>query len=89
MIALDIVDLRVDAVEQCHDSYLFHCVLIKTESRCPCCQMLSSSVRYYYYRTIQDLPINGKSVFLKIQCRKFNCKNKQCEQNFLDKKSIS
>ncbi|WP_429958662.1 transposase family protein [Enterococcus sp. AZ196] len=50
---------------------------------CPACEQSTTRVHVYYDRTIQDLPVNGKPVYLKIRCRKLLCHNKKmCEQVF-------
>jgi Transposase and inactivated derivatives len=78
MSTLDIEELTVEFEEKMDDYYLIHCSLKNDTCACPTCKENSSFVHAYYDRVIQDLPINGKSVYLKIRCRKFLCKNKDC-----------
>ena len=45
---------------------------------CPHCGAKSKKVHSSYHRTIQDLPISGKKVYLKITVRKMFCRNAAC-----------
>jgi transposase len=45
---------------------------------CAYCGAKSNKAHSTYRRTIQDLPISGKKVYLKIQCRKMFCRNAAC-----------
>ena len=49
------------------------------ECRCPNCGKLSKSVQAKYLKKFQDLPINGKTVYIKIYNRVFNCTNTKCD----------
>ena len=80
MSTLDIEELTVEFEEKMDDYYLINCSLKNDTCACPTCKENSSFVHAYYDRVIQDLPINGKPVYLKIRCRKFLCKNKDCPQ---------
>lgn len=48
------------------------------ECRCPQCGKLSNSVQAKYLKKFQDLPINGKTTYIKINNRVFNCVNNDC-----------
>jgi transposase len=47
---------------------------------CPYCGEKSKKVHSSYRRTIQDLPISGKKVYLKILCRKMFCRTAACSR---------
>ena len=47
--------------------------------RCPQCGKLSNSVQAKYIKKFQDLPIDGKTVYIKINNRVFNCINNECD----------
>ena len=53
-----------------------------TSCCCPACQMESFTVHSFYTKTIQDLPISRKSVFLVVRARRFTCKNKEWLMNY-------
>ncbi len=50
-------------------------VATQTVGHCPTCQMPANKVHSFYQRTLTDLPIVGKAVSLRIQLRKFFCRN--------------
>lgn len=50
----------------------------RDEIKCPFCGWLSSKVHSTYIRTFQDLPIQGKKVFVIIRNKKMFCKNPEC-----------
>lgn len=45
---------------------------------CPLCFKNSYTVRSFYFRTLIDLPIVGKKVFILLKIRRFACKNVKC-----------
>lgn len=45
---------------------------------CPYCGKKSAKVHSVYHRTVQDLPISGKKVYIKIKSRKMFCPNTAC-----------
>ena len=47
-------------------------------NRCPECRCWTERVHSYYYRTVQDVPMYGASVFLRVRARKFFCHNPEC-----------
>ncbi|MGL9814901.1 transposase family protein [Enterococcus sp. DIV0098] len=78
MLTLDIEELIVESDEMINSHYFIHCHVKDHCCACPRCGQLSTRVHAYYDRVIQDLPINGKSVYLKIRCRKLLCLNEEC-----------
>ena len=53
-------------------------VATQTVGCCPDCQMPTHKVHGFYRRTLADLPICGKAVSLRLQLRKFFCRNDNC-----------
>ncbi len=49
-----------------------------TKGRCPDCRRYSHRVHSYYIRRVRDLPIQGKSVCLRLQVRRFRCVSRTC-----------
>src|SRR5690348_5401788 len=47
---------------------------------CPGCQTPSAQVHSSYTRTIADIPCIGRQVILRLQVRKFRCRNVACPQ---------
>lgn len=45
---------------------------------CPYCGKKSKKTHSTYRRTIQDLPISGKKVYIEITSRKMFCRNADC-----------
>lgn len=64
------------------DCHLFYGNLSDASCFCPTCQTKSFIVHSFYTKTIQDLPISGKSVFVVVNARRFKCKNSDCPTNF-------
>ena len=59
-------------------------ILIRRTNRsanCPCCGNKMKKIKDKYYRTVKDLPIQDKKVFLKIETKRFVCNNKNCDIN--------
>lgn len=57
----------------------------KHSCQCPVCGKESKRVHSKIYRTIQDLPLNNKTVYLKIDTNLYTCQNPECEvQKFED-----
>jgi transposase len=48
--------------------------------RCPCCKQWCSRVHSRYTRTLQDLPWGGIAVRLRLNTRRFFCRNENCER---------
>lgn len=69
-------------------TYLEHeisgdCIFITVESNreevaCPYCGKVSSRVHSVYERSFQDLPMQGKKVYVTIINRKYFCGNRKC-----------
>jgi transposase len=51
----------------------------RDEVQCPYCGIRSSRVHSTYNRSFQDLPIQGKKVYVNIVNRKYFCNNENCE----------
>jgi len=47
---------------------------------CPCCGRKSKKAHSRYSRTVQDLPISGKKVYIEITSRKMFCPNEKCSR---------
>ncbi|MCF8567983.1 transposase family protein [Alicyclobacillus tolerans] len=50
---------------------------------CSDCGQWTERVHSTYYRTVQDIPLCGIKVFLRIRVRKFFCDNPSCERKII------
>lgn len=50
------------------------------ECACPKCGVVSHRVHARYTRRLRDLPVQGKSVIIRLHARKFLCDNQACSQ---------
>ena len=50
-------------------------------STCPSCHRASTAIHSRYQRTLADLPWQGRHVTLRVQVRKFFCKQSTCKQS--------
>lgn len=50
-------------------------------AKCPKCSRKSSTVHSFYRRKIKDLPAFGYEVILNLLCKKFFCKNDDCDRS--------
>ena len=53
---------------------------------CPCCGAESKKAHSIYRRTIQDLPISGRKVYIEITSRKMFCYNTDCSRKTFSEK---
>lgn len=80
---LGLTGLRIFKVEQKHDGYFLHCETYAKSCKCTKCGHVNIKVKQTYARTIRDLPISGKRVYLILYSRQYNCE--QCHTNYYEK----
>ncbi|WP_413228554.1 transposase family protein, partial [Alicyclobacillus fructus] len=51
---------------------------VQRGNHCPTCGTWSERVHSQRYRTVQDIPLFGKTVFLRVRSRKFFCDCSSC-----------
>lgn len=51
---------------------------------CPNCNSTSTSVQSKYNKKFQDLPLKGKTVYIQLVNRTFNCSNPNCKCMFVE-----
>jgi transposase len=77
--------LRITDVSETEKQIIIKLKSLKHEGKCPKC---GEAMRYYhgtYKRTVQDLPILGKQVILKISSYEYVCENPTCTvKSFVD-----
>jgi transposase len=52
----------------------------RTRSECPSCGTQSSAHHSRYWRHLQDLPVQGNRVALRLRLSRWRCRNAECEQ---------
>ena len=52
----------------------------RTGSECPPCGTQSTARHSRYWRQLQDLPVQGKRVALRLRLSRWRCRNRECEQ---------
>src|SRR5580693_586299 len=52
----------------------------RTRSECPSCRTQSTARHSRYWRQLQDLPVQGKRVALRLRLSRWRCRNRECEQ---------
>lgn len=70
--------LITDSIELVDGIYLASCHLRKTTVFCPACGKKTSSVHSIYYSKFYDLPIQEIPVLIKLERKKYICRNKKC-----------
>ena len=72
-------DLRVVSAERADDGWLVSAVG-NGDQRCPDCAEHSKSRHSWHERRLQDLPVQGLQVALKLRLGRWRCRNPQCER---------
>jgi transposase len=80
---LGLIGLHIFKVETKHDGYFLHCETYAISCRCTKCGHLNTKVKQTYVRTIRDLPISGKRVYLILYSKQYDCE--QCHTNYYEK----
>ncbi|WP_225000390.1 ISL3 family transposase [Cesiribacter sp. SM1] len=71
-------ELEVLATSVTEAKVIFQLQFIVTTAYCPLCDSLSTRIHSRYERKLQDLPISGKVVELRLCTRKFFCQKDNC-----------
>ena len=56
---------------------------------CPGCQSVSRSRHSRYWRSLQDLPIQGTPVILRVHVGRWRCRNAGCKRRIFTERSLS
>ena len=56
---------------------------------CPGCQSISRSRHSRYWRSLQDLPIQGAPVILRVHVGRWRCRNAGCERRIFTERSFN
>lgn len=72
-------ELEIVSIEENSDEIRLHMLSRSKSFCCPKCGKELHKLHATHHRTVQDLPILGKRVFLDIRVHDFQCKNDSCE----------
>lgn len=70
---LDLPEIEIINLSLELESTVINCQSKSRQANCPTCACCSESVHSYYDRVFQDLPIAGKTVYLRLIQRRFRC----------------
>ena len=56
---------------------------------CPGCQSVSRSRHSRYWRSLQDLPIQGTPVILRVHVGRWRCRNAGCERRIFTERPLN
>ena len=83
---LNLPELEITSVEISDESLKVSCRSRLGQAICPSCQEKTQEIRKYYRRTLRDLPITGREVYLDLEERQFYCPN--CDGYFSERFSF-
>ena len=72
-------ELEIVSIEEDSDEIRLHMLSRSKSFCCPKCGEELCKLHATHHRTVQDLPILGKRVFLDIRVHDFQCQNTSCE----------
>ena len=72
-------ELEIVSIEEDSDEIRLHMLSRSKSFCCPKCGEELCKLHATHHRTVQDLPILGKRVFLDIRVHDFQCQNPICE----------
>lgn len=73
--------LQLTQIHESEETLTIHLKSITTSCDCPYCQSVSTHYHGTHRRTVQDLPILGKSVLLKLTTHEYKCLNSACSMS--------
>ena len=72
-VLLNLPELEITGVELSDQKLILHCRSRLGQGLCPSCLKPAQEVKKYYSRTIRDLSITGREVYLQLEERQFYC----------------
>jgi transposase len=72
--------LQIDHVEIGPDKIIAMARSPSAGSACPCCAAISTQVHSRYRRRLADLPAHGRPVEIKLEVRRFRCRQPTCSR---------
>ena len=83
---LNLPEVAVTSVEMTDRKLVIHCQSRFGEALCPSCLRPTREVKKYYHRTVRDLSIVGREVYLHLEERQFYCMD--CNRYFSERFSF-
>lgn len=83
---LNLPELEITSVEITDETLKISCRSRLGQAICPSCQRKTHEIRKYYHRTLRDLPITGREVYLDLEERQFYCPD--CDGYFSERFSF-
>src|SRR5450631_4076431 len=77
--------LAVESMDE-RESKIIIRVQGKDTPRCPACAGSRVSYHSRYYRTLRDLPWQGRPVQIQLHIRRFRCRNADCQRKIFAKR---
>jgi transposase len=68
------------SVDQDDDTWMVSATASPAEATCPDCGVLSTAHHSSYLRHLKDLPVQGRSVKLRVRVARWRCRNPGCER---------
>ncbi len=78
---LKLKGIRVLRVEDSEEQVLITARTLTKQARCPSCGANSQRVHSYYWRSIQDLPLQASRVRLRLRVKRLRCINEHCSRS--------
>ncbi|WP_053720597.1 ISL3 family transposase [Saccharothrix sp. NRRL B-16348] len=72
--------VRVEKVARAGGSVALHARPTSRTAACPCCGVDSARVHSRYPRTVSDMAVSGQETVLRLEVRRFFCRNELCER---------
>ncbi|MEL7567544.1 MAG: ISL3 family transposase [Dehalobacterium sp.] len=73
-------EVKITQITEKSNGITIHLKSLTHSHVCPKCSEIATSYHSTYKRTIQDLPILGKSVYLNVTAYRYHCENSECDQ---------
>ena len=77
---LNLPELHIGSIETVGNGVLITALSTVWTASCPQCSVISRSIHSYYWRRVDDLPLGGQLTQLKVEVKRFRCRNKECSR---------
>jgi len=75
---LNLPELHIGSIETVSNGVIITAHSTAWTASCPQCSVISRSIHSYYWRRVEDLPVSGQLTQLKVEVKRFLCRNKEC-----------
>lgn len=80
------LDLRLHAITIDDDAIRLTVIATAPEAHCPLCGVPAAAIHSHYLRRVADLPLVGLCVQLRLEVRKFFCRNPECRRKIFSER---